>query len=163
MDCIGAQRRGVGNTADAGGRDEDAVGRAVLHHFGVAGDDINAGLPGGRGHRIDNGFEVAAREPLFNDERGAQTQGRCPTHCQVIDCAVDGKGADVAAGELPRADHISVSGHAQAGCVSLHHRPVAQLRKHVIAQPGEECFRNQLIGQQTAVAMCQQNGFLRHR
>ena len=56
--------------------DEDAVGLAALHHLGVAGDDRDACLGGGRRHRLDDPAEVGDREAFLENEAHREVQRR---------------------------------------------------------------------------------------
>ncbi len=43
-DTFRADRQGVLNDADTGGIDEQPIAFAFVHHLGVAGDDLHAGI-----------------------------------------------------------------------------------------------------------------------
>ncbi len=99
--------------ADPGGRDEAAVALALLDDLGVAGDDGDAGRTCRRGHRLHDALQVGQREALFEDEAGRQPQRARAEHRDVVDRAVHGQAAEVAAGEEQRRDHMRVGGHDQ--------------------------------------------------
>ena len=111
--------------ADAGGGDVAAVGLAALDDLGVAGDDLHAGRPRPRRHRRDDPPQVGDREALLEDEAGRQVQRPRAGHRQVVDRAVDGEVADVAAGEEQRRDDVGVGGERQPRAV----RPSSDARR----------------------------------
>ena len=116
--------------ADAGGRDEDAVGLAALDHLGVAGDDRHAGCPRRRAHAVGDALEIGERKALLDDEARREIERLGARHRDVVDGAVDGERADVASGEKQRRDDIGVGRH--------HHPPGADLERRLVvagAQP----------------------------
>ena len=99
--------------ADAGGVDEQPVALAPVHHLGIARHEQHAGGRGRRLHRLHDALQHLHRQPLFEDEAGAQEQRARAAHRQVVDRAVHGQRADVAAGEEQRADDVGVGGERQ--------------------------------------------------
>ena len=89
---------------DAGGRDEEAVGAPALDHLRVAGDDRDARLLGGAGHRLRDPAKVLEREAFLDHERGGKPQRLGAGDGEVVDRAVHGQLADVAAREEERLD-----------------------------------------------------------
>ena len=67
------------------------------------------------GHGGHDALQVGDGEALLEDEPGRQVQRPGPGHGQVVDRAVDGEVADVAAGEEQRRHHVGVGGEGQAG------------------------------------------------
>ena len=118
----GAVRRrpdAVGDQADAGRVHEQPVGGAAAHDLRVAGNDPRA-RPSRRSrsrHR-DRG-QILQRESFLDDVGEGDREGLGAHHREVVDRAVDGQLADVAAGELDRAHHqrIGGAGHARPGHV----------------------------------------------
>ena len=90
----------AGTQADARGVDEDAVALALLDHLGIAGDDLDAGGLGGA-CAMDSAMRASTSmaEPFFQDERGAQEKRLGAAHREIVDRAVHGERADVAAAE----------------------------------------------------------------
>ena len=99
--CGGQRHRPV-QQPDPGRRDVAAVRLAPLDDLGVAGDDLHPGPRGRGGHRRDDPLQVRDREPLLQDEPARQVQRPRPAHRQVVDRAVHGEVADVAAREEQR-------------------------------------------------------------
>ena len=54
--------------ANAGGRDEDFVALAAIHHLGVAGDQLHAGFFGGLRSSTRQSGAVLGGQPFFQDE-----------------------------------------------------------------------------------------------
>jgi len=84
---------------DAGGVDEDAVGFAFVDNLGVAGDQRDSGARGRLAHGFDDQAQGLDGQPFLENEAGAEIERTCAAHGQVVDGAVDGQIADVAAGE----------------------------------------------------------------
>ena len=104
--------------ADAGGVDEDSVGLAAIDDFGVAGDERDARGVGGFAHRVhDSRRNRRIGSPFLEDESDGEMQRARAAHGEVVDRAVDGEFADVAAGEKDRADHVGVGAEGEAGAV----------------------------------------------
>src|SRR2546422_31756 len=78
--------------------------------LGVTGDDRHAGPPGGGGHGGGDALQVGDGEALLEDEATRQVERAGPRHGQVVDRAVDGQVADVAAGEEDRRHDVGVGG-----------------------------------------------------
>jgi hypothetical protein len=131
--------------ADAGGGDEDAVALALLDHLGVAGHHRHAGLARRRGHGFDDALQLGEREAFLEDEARAQGERRGAQHGHVVERAVHGQAADVAAGEEQRRDHVAVGGHHQA--VAGGHRQqrsVVALEQVFVVEGGREQLLDQL-------------------
>ena len=73
------------------------------------------GFPGRQSHGSRHPFQNGLFQAFFNDKPGRQEQGPGPAHGQVVDRAVDGQVADVAAGEKKRSYHKGVGGKGVAG------------------------------------------------
>jgi len=113
---LGADDEVVVDDAYAGGRDVESVAFAALDDFGVAGDDRNAGGRSGVAHGGHDALERLGGETFFEDEAGAEPERTGAAHGEVVDSAVDGELADVAAGEEERGDDVGVGGESEAGC-----------------------------------------------
>ena len=97
--ATGIDRYPRGDDADAGGVDVDPVPLAPVDHLRVAGGDRHPG--GGRrvAHRGDDPREGLHREPLLEDQPAGEGERPGAAHREIVDRAVDGERADVAAGE----------------------------------------------------------------
>ena len=89
----------VAHQADARGIDVDAVARAALHHFRVAGDDGHAGARGGLRHGVGDAPQIGHGKAFFQNEGRAQKQRTRAAHRQVVDRAMHRQRADIAAAE----------------------------------------------------------------
>ena len=99
--------------AHPGRGDVDLVTCALRHNLGVAGDDAHPCGIGSGAHTRHDATESRDLQPLFQDERCGQRQRPGSGYRQIVDRAVDGQIADVAARELDGIDHVGVSGHCQ--------------------------------------------------
>ena len=115
------------NDADAGGVDEDLVALAAVDDLGVAGDELHAGLGGRGAHRLDDAAQIVDGQAFFEDERGGEIQRLRAAHGQIVDGAVDGEAADVAAGKEDRRDHEGVGGEGEARAADGEHGLVVEL------------------------------------
>ena len=108
---------GVPDDADAGRVDVAAVGLAALHDLRVAGDDPHAGDVAAA--LIDAAIRCrsATGKPSSRIMPTRQVQRRRAGDRQVVDGAVDGQVADVAAGEEQRRDHVRVGRERQPRAV----------------------------------------------
>ena len=98
------------NDTDAAGRNEQPVALATLDNFGVGCDDWHAGLARGVAHRIGELAQFSDRKSFFENEGGGERERLRANYCDVVDRAVYGERADVAAGESERAYHEGVGG-----------------------------------------------------
>ncbi len=105
------QRAARGDDAGPGGGDEQAVGRALGHHLGVAGDDLHAGRRGRRGHVGDDLLQFGDSETLFEHERCRDPGRHGAGHRQVVAGAVDGEFADGPAGKSAGLHHKRIRRH----------------------------------------------------
>ncbi len=86
---------------------------APVHHFRVSGDDADPGLLRCALHRLHHPPQVVHRQALFQDQAGGEAERSSAAHGQIIDRAVHGQRADVAAGEEQRADHEGIGGKGE--------------------------------------------------
>jgi hypothetical protein len=143
----------LGDDADAGRRDIDAVALALLHHLGVAGDDGNLGSGGRQRHRVDNARQIAERESFLENEARRQVERRRAHHRDVVDRPVYRQAADVAAGEEQRPDDMRIGGQHQPAGGHRQHRRVVALPEIGIAQPAGEQLVDQLRHRASAAAV----------
>ena len=130
---------------DQGRAAEATIAFAPLNDLGVAGDHRHAGLARRPAHRLGDPLEVGQREALLEDEARAQVERRGAQHGHVVERAVHGQAADVAAGEEQRRDHVAVGGHHQA--VAGGHRQqrsVVALEQVFVVEGGREQLLDQL-------------------
>ena len=145
--------------ADCRGVDVAAVGLALLDHLGVAGDDLHPGRGGRVPHGLGDPAQVGDREALLEDEPGRQVQRRGAGHGQVVDRAVDGQVADVAAGEEQRRDHVGVGGERQPGAVDPQLRGVLERLEQRVAEGVEEDRLDQGVRRLAAGAVRHRDAF----
>ena len=147
---VGHAQPAVGQVAvedpDSGGVDVAAVGLAALDDLGVAGDDLHPG----RGRRVPHGLgdadQVGDAEALLEDEPGRQVLRGGPAHGQVVDGAVDGQFADVAARKEQRRDHVGVGGQRDPGRPGLQGGRVLQRFQQRVAEAVQEHRLDQRVG-----------------
>ena len=128
----------VGEDASHPGRgDEDAVPLAVLDDLGVAGDQLDSGLIGRPGHRRDDLLQIGQRKALLQDERRRHPAGQRPAGRQVVDRAVHGQRADVAAREERRTDDEAIGRERQLR--------LAQVQVRAVVVAGQLVTREMLV------------------
>ena len=142
----------VGNRPDAGRRDVEPVGLAALDDLRVAGDDRDAGRARGGAHRGDDAPQVGDRESLLDHEAGRQPARLRADHREVVDGAVDGELADVAARELERMHDVGIGRECEAGAAGDDRR-VAERRQRVVAELLEEERLDEVAGRLAAGAV----------
>ena len=152
----------LGDQADSGRVDVAAVGLALLHHLGVAGDDLDAGRRGGRLHRLGDADQVGDSEALLEDEPGRQVQRGGAGHRQVVDGAVDGEVADVAAGEEQRRDDVGIGGEREPGAGDVQPGRVLELLEPGVAERVEEHGLDQGLGRLAARAVRHRDALFPH-
>jgi len=139
--AVAGQVHVVGHHAHAGGGDEYTVTLALLHHLGVAGDDVHAGLLGCLCHRHHNALQIGQREAFFEDEAGGQPKRRRPHHRHVVDGAVHRQTADIAAGKEQRRHHMAVGRHHQPAVRGRQQRAVVALAQIIVVEScGKQLF-----------------------
>ena len=139
-------RTGALQHADPRRVDEAGIGLAALHHLGVAGHDLHPRPLGGGGHRGDDPAQVGDREPLLEHESRREVERPRPRHRQVVDGAVHGQVADVAAGEEERRDHVGVGGEGEPRRPDGEDRLVLQGLQQRVAEGVEEEGLDQGVG-----------------
>ena len=122
--------------ADAGGIDENAVAVAAIDYLGVAGNDRHAHFAGGRRHRLDHAAERFHRQSFFEDEARGEIERLGAGHRQVVDRAIDGQLADVAAGEQERPDHEGIGRQGQSAAGDIHDRAIVGRPLRALAGEG---------------------------
>ena len=121
-----------------GGVDVAAVGLALLHHLGVAGDHLDPGHRGGVVHGGDDPAQVIDLEALFEDEAGGEVERNRAGHGKVVNRSVDGQVADVPAGEEQRRDDVGVGGQRDPRAVEVQLRRVLQRLEQRVAESVQE-------------------------
>jgi len=97
---VGARQvHALGQFADPGRVDVDAVAVALLDDLRVAGDDAHAGLGGGGGHRTRGSVEVGDLESLLEHEAHGEVERLGARGGDVVDRAAHREPADVGAGK----------------------------------------------------------------
>jgi hypothetical protein len=81
----------AGDGADAGGVDEDAVAFATFDDFGIAGDDLDAGVSAAWPMDSVMRRRSSSGRPSSEDEGDAQIEGHGAAHREIVDGAVDGE------------------------------------------------------------------------
>ncbi len=131
--------------ADAGGVKEQSVGLAALDHLGVAGNDCDAGGARRLAHRTGDALEIGERESLLDDEAGGKIKRARAAHGDVVDGAVDGERADIAAGEEQRRDHKRIGRHHHAPGRHVEGSLIVAARQHRIVEGRTENLLDQLL------------------
>ncbi len=93
---------------DPGGVDEYFVTASSRGHFGVAAYDFHPCLERGISHGLHDRSQIFDGEPLFENQPHRQGYRLCAAHGQIVDGAVDGQIADVAAREKNRVNNITI-------------------------------------------------------
>ena len=149
----GRDREGVLNEPNARGGDVESVALAAFDDLGVAGDDGDAG--GGRGlaHGGDDALEGFGGQTLFENEGGAEPERAGAAHAEIVDGAVDGELADVAAGEEERADDVGIGGECEAGAGGGEDGAVVLGIEGRVREGGAEDAVDQVLGEGAAAAV----------
>src|SRR5580700_894049 len=153
--AIGGEARGAVNVADAGGGNEDLVALAAIDDLGVSGDELDAGVLRGGGHGVGDAGELGRGETLFEDEGGGKVEGCGSADRQVVDGAVDGEGADVAAGKEDGGDDKGVGGKGETRAGDVEDRLVVHAVEGGIAEAGDEDLVDELGGELAAAAVAE--------
>ena len=96
---------------------------------------------------------VSIGKTLFHDEGGGQEQGTRAAHGEIIDGAVDGQLADIAAGEEERRDHERIRREGQARAAGGEDGLIVELAQVRVIEGGQKQLVDQLRGQLAAAAM----------
>ena len=122
--------------ADAGGVDEKLIALAALDHLGVAGYDLHTRFLRSEADRHQYLPEIGHSQAFLQNETQGQVLRYGPAHSQVIDGAVNGQFADVAAGKKDRR-HDKAVGRKGHGTAKVEHGPVVPLVEPVVRQQFE--------------------------
>ncbi len=116
---------------------------------------------GGLRHGFGDAAQIGEGEAFFQDEGGAQSERPRAAHGQIVDGAVHGERADIAAAKEQRLDHEGIGGEGEARAGDLEHRLVFQAGKHGVGESGEEDVAQQLGAELAAAAVAEQHGIPR--
>ena len=155
---LGSDAHTLGHHTHTGGVDEKTVGTASSDDLGIAGDDADPGLNSRYAHALRDGAEDLHLQALFEDKAGRQPERLGTTAGKVIDGAVDGEVADIAAGKEQWIDDIRIGSQRDS------HHPDVQHRR-VTGHPagGSECGQKEVLdeflGQDAATAVAHHDAF----
>jgi hypothetical protein len=135
---VGAESQRPFQDADSGRVHVAAVCLAALHDLGVPGHDLHPGLACRQCHGRDDPLQVLDRQALLEDESAGQVERPGTGDGEVVDRAVHGQVADVAAGEEQRVDHVRVGGEGQPRAARLDRGLVFEPVEHRVAEGFEE-------------------------
>ena len=93
----------LSNNADAGSGNEYLVALAAIHYLGVAGHKLYPGLCSCGAHGLHHPPQIVDSQPFFEDESSREIQRASTAHGQVVDRAMYGQPADIAARKKYRA------------------------------------------------------------
>ena len=117
----------------------------ALDDLRVAGDDLDAGGPRRRRHRLDLGAELGGGETLLEHQRDGQRQRPGAGDGEVVDGSVHRQLPDRAAREADRPDDEAVGRQRQSGAVDLDRTGVAELGQRRRSEGGlEQSFDQRL-------------------
>src|ERR1019366_1192017 len=133
--------------ADAGGGDEDLVALAAVDDLGVAGNELHAGAGCRRAHGFDDAAQIVDGQALFEDERGGEVHGLGAAHGEVVDRAMHGEVADVAAWKEDGRDDEGVGGEGEARAGDGEDSLIVELVENGIAEGGQEDFVDKVGGE----------------
>src|ERR1039458_6145595 len=154
---VGGKVDSFWHNSDSGRVDEQPVALAFLDDLGIASYNLHARFRRRSAQRIHHASKFVHREALFDDEGGAQKQRRGAAHRQIVHRAVNGEGADVAAGKEQWLHYEGIGGDGKTLAVHIHDCLVIQTRQHRILERRQEDVANQLGAQLAAAAVPQQN------
>src|SRR5947209_1133275 len=106
-------------------------------------------------HGIDNPPEVVSRESLLKDERGGQVKRLGSAHGEVVDRAVDGERANVAARKKDWSHHKGVGGEGETRSIHLNNSLIIELIQNRIGERWKKHFFDELCGELTAAAVAE--------
>lgn len=139
--------------ADAGGGDVEAVAFAALDDFGIAGDDGDAGGGGGVAHGGDDALERGGGETFFEDKAGTEPERAGAAHAEIIDGAVDGELADVAAGEEERTDDVRIRCERETRAAGGENGAVVLGVECGVGEGGAEDLVDEVLGESAAATV----------
>ena len=94
--------------SDAGGIDENFIAFTPFHHLRVAGHDLHSGAVGGCFDAHQYVPELGHGQPFLQNKAEGQILRHRSAHRQVVNRAVHGQFADVAAGEKQGRNYVAV-------------------------------------------------------
>ncbi|CRH71599.1 Uncharacterised protein [Chlamydia trachomatis] len=136
-----------------------------VHHFRVAGDQLNARLSCGFRHGRTNALHVIHRVALFKHKSARQVFHARAACGNIVDGAADGKLADVAAGEEMGRNHKRVGRKCKA-LVALRSRQngcVIAFQQDFVAIRFKEHFVDNALHHRSARAMPQHYCFIHQK
>ena len=148
------------DASDARGVDEDAVATALFDHLGIAGDNLDAGGFGGLAHGLGDARQNVDGEALFEDERGGEVERFGATHGEIVDGAVDGERADIAAAEEERLDDEAIGGEGEALGADLEDGLIVEAAEDGAAEDGEEDVAQEVGAEFAAGSVAEQDAVL---
>ena len=143
---------------DPGGIDEDAVGIALAHHFGIARDDPDLRRARGIAHRGDDRQQIGHRQAVLDDQAERQVERAGAADRKVVHRAAHRDLADVAVAEDRRHHHERIAGDGDAAGGEIEPGAVFHRADVGIAQNAGDAL-DQFPAVFTAAAMIQNHGF----
>jgi len=126
LDTVRPQVDPRSHPSDAGGVDEDAIGRPPGHDLGITCDNWDRAKPGGVANAANHLPQHLQGQAFFDNKTQAQVQRLGSANHQIVHRTIYGQLADVAAGEEQWTYYVSVGGHRQAAIAGGEQRPVAE-------------------------------------
>jgi hypothetical protein len=141
------------NHTNSRGVDEDLVGRALGHHFGIAGHELHAGPIQRLAYTGQDALQIDNRKSFFQNQSHAEITWLGAAHGHIVDRAVNRQVADIAARKKNRIDHESIGRKSQSDTVQLEHGAVVERRQDGVVEQGHQHFSSELVGDLAAAAM----------
>ena len=157
LDALGRDTERVLQDANPGGIDKEAIALAFIHNLGIAGDDLDPGSLGGLLHGGGDFPQGLHRQPLFDDESGAEVARARAGHGEVVHRAMHRERAEVAAGKEKGAHDVGIGGEGDALAGEVEHAGVMLRFEQGVAKGGHEELADELVHELAAAAVRQQH------
>ena len=147
-----------GDHADPGGIDKQLIRRPARHHFGIAGNNGDTGLPGGLRHAVHHRFEGGHLQPLFENKPAGEIARQRAAHRYIVRRTAHRQLADITAGEKQRIDNVAVGGEGEpvalrAKLSEIETRLIFLLRQPGVGESLHKQVADQLLHRLTAATV----------
>ena len=144
--------------ADPGGIDKQLIRRPARHHFGIAGDNGDAGIPRGLRHAVHHRFEGGHLQPLFENKPAGEIARQRAAHRHIVGRTAHRQLADIAAWEKQRIDDVAVGGEGEpvalrAKLGKIETRLIFLLRQPGVGESLHKQVADQLLHRLTAATV----------
>jgi hypothetical protein len=137
--------------------DKNLVRLAARNDLRISGHNQDLRFASGLRHGRHNLCQRIKRKPLFQDETGGQIERPGPAHGKIVDGAMDGEAAYVAAREEDGINHVGIGGDGNLPVLHLYQGTVVHLSEVFILKHVDEKVLHELVRRSASASLVKLN------